>query len=57
MGSNLAAGGAALWAAHQESRLLALQTWHVRSELYQRILGMRWCDDLWLLVAGTPSPA
>jgi hypothetical protein len=55
IGSNLAAGGADLFAAHQESQLLSLISANARFEFGQKVLAQRWADDLWLLLAGTPS--
>ena len=56
IGSNLAAGGACLYAAHVEMVMLSQQSWNLRNEWKLRVLSLRWTDDLWLLVAGTPSP-
>jgi hypothetical protein len=55
IGSNLAAGGATLFASHMESQIMRIQTYHTRREFYEKVVALRWMDDLWLLIKGTPS--
>ena len=57
IGSNLAAGEACLYAAHVETQMMGLQSWHLRQEWERKVLVLRWTDDLWLVLAGVPSAA
>ncbi len=55
IGSNLAAGGACLFAAHVESMMFALQPAGLLREWADKVLALPWTDDLWVVIAGIPS--